>query len=265
MKNFRICVGVFFFVFTLNSIQLSVLNAAPQENASAAYLAQGDAAYDAFDNQGALKNYLLAYEADSTRCEPIWKISRAYVDLGEQAKDDAQKDLYKKAEVMARKAVARCPKDAEGHFHLAVAVGRVALKEGGKTKVSLSKEVKEEALKALELDPGHDGAHHVLARWHREVANLSGALKFFAKVLYGGLPPASNEKAIEHFQKSIQIKPEHINHHLELGITYEQLKNWDLALQEYNKVLTLPIKDADDDAHKKEAKERIAKIQKEKK
>lgn len=260
-----ICVGVFFLALTLNSIQSLAPSAGAQENASTSYLAQGDAAYDAFDNQAALKNYLLAYQADSTRCEAIWKISRAYVDLGEQAKDDQQKDLYKKAEAMARKAVARCPKDAEGHFHLAVAVGRVALKEGGKTKVSLSKEVKEEAMKALELDPNHDGAHHVLARWHREVANLSGTLKFFAKVLYGGLPPASNEQAIEHFQKSIQIKPEHINHHLELGITYEQLKNWNLALQEYNKVLTLPVKDADDDAHKKEARERIAKVEKEKK
>lgn len=134
--------------------------------------------------------------------------------------------------------------------------------EGGKKKVRLSKEVKQEALKALELDPNDDLAHHVLARWNREVANLSGLLKVFAKILYGGLPPASNEEAIKHFKKAIEINPEYINHHLELGITYQKMKKWQLAKEEFERVASLPIKDSDDKDHKAEAAQRLQKVMK---
>ncbi|MDZ7260831.1 MAG: hypothetical protein ONB05_01745 [candidate division KSB1 bacterium] len=225
------------------------------------YLKEGDAYFEQYDTQKALAAYLKAYQADSSNYQAIWKLARSYIDTGEKASDEKeQKSLYLKAERLARKAVAVYPDSAEGHFQLSVAVGRVGLLEGGKKKVELSKEVKTEAEKALELDPKHDGAHHVLARWHREVANLNWALKAFAKILYGGLPPASNEKAIEHFKKAIEIKPEHINHHLELGITYKMLDQWDLARAEFQKVLDLPIGDADDPEHKTEAKKLLDEI-----
>ena len=225
-------------------------------------LVKGDEYFDAFDNAKALESYLAAYNADNTNCEALWKITRTYADLGEVAEKDEQAKLYEKAESFGRKAIATCPDDGNAHLQLAIAVGRVAVMAGGKTKVKLSKEVKAEALKALELDPTLDGAHHVLGRWHRGVANLSGLLKMFAKVLYGGLPPASNEDAVKHFKKAIELKPEHINHHLELGITYEMMKEWANAKASYEKVLELPVSDADDDAHKREAKERLKKVEK---
>jgi len=224
------------------------------------YLAQGDQARDKFDNAGALKFYQLAYQADTSRCEAIWKVSRTHVDIGEVASDDVQRKNYYEGEKYARKAILHCPQDANAHLALAIAVGRVALMEGGKKKVSLSKEVKAEAEKTLELDPQNDIAMHVLARWNREVANLSGILKMFAKILYGGLPPASNDKAIELFKKAIELKPNYINHHLELGITYQELDQWALAKAEYEKVATLPIAVFNDATHKKEAAERLAQV-----
>ena len=226
------------------------------------YLAQGDSAYEAFDNEAALQAYEKAVELDSANCEALWKAARAHVDVGEKADKKGQREHYYKAEALARKAVAVCPKNDMAHLELAIAVGRVALMEGGKKKVRLSREVKAEAEKALELNPQNDIAHHVLARWHREVANLSGLLKAFAKVLYGGLPPASHEQAVEHFKKAIEIAPDFINHHLELGITYEDMKEWELAKAEYEKVLELPIKDSDDEDHKAEAAERLKKVSK---
>jgi len=222
---------------------------------------KGDKFYDQFNNEEALQQYQLAYEADTSNCEALWKLARAHVDVGEVADEAGQKQHYYAAEKFARKAIAVCPDNSDAHLELAIAVGRVALMEGGKKKVSLSKEVKFEAEKALELDPQNDIAHHVLARWHREVANLSGFLKMFAKILYGGLPPASNEEAIEHFKKAIEIAPDYINHHLELGITYEGIKEWALAKAEYEKVLELPVQDSDDPDHKIEAEKRLKKVE----
>ena len=155
-----------------------------------------------------------------------------------------------------------CPDDDNAHLELAITAGSVALMEGVKKKVRLSRKVKDEALKALELIPENDAAHHVLARWHREVANLSRVLKMFAKVLYGGLPSASNEKAVEHFNKAIEIDDTFINHHLELGMTYERRKQWALAKAEYEKVLQLPVSDSEDEDHKAIATELLAKVAK---
>ena len=182
--------------------------------------------------------------------------------MGEKAEGEKQKELYYLARDAANSAVSHGPNNAEAHFELAVALGRVALSEGGKTKVQLSVAVKEEAEKAIELDPQHDGALHVLARWHREVANLSGILKAFAKILYGGLPPASNEEAVEYFKRAIIIDPDHINHHLELARTYVNMKEWQLAMDEFEKVLALPVADADDPSHKENAQEEMKDVEK---
>jgi len=225
-------------------------------------IARGDSAYDAFDNETALQLYQRAQEADSSNCEVLWKLARAHVDVGESAGEELQRQHYTLAEQIDRRAVELCPDNADAHLGLAIAVGRVALLEGGKKKVRLSREVKAEAEKALELDPNMDIAHHVLARWHREVANLSGLLKMFAKVLYGGLPPASHDTAVEHFQKAIELNPTYINHHLELGITYEDMKMWAEAAESYSKVAELPESDSGDAGHKEEAAQRLLKVSK---
>jgi predicted TPR repeat methyltransferase len=65
---------------------------------------------------------------------------------------------------------------------------------------------------------------------------------------------------VDCFKKAIQLNPAHINHHLELGITYEKMGEKDLAVKAYTKVLKLPIRDADDEDHKKEAEERLKKM-----
>ena len=243
--------GLFAFILCFNQISFADVNT---------YLAQGDSAYDKFDNEMALKYYQMAKKADPTNCESIWKISRAFIDIGEVADEKMQAQNYYMAEKTAREAVKMCPDNSNAHLHLSIAVGRVALMVGGKKKVELSKEVKSEAEEALRLDPQNDIAHHVLARWNREVANLSGLLKTFAKILYGGLPDASNDLAVKHFKIAIELKPNYINHHLELGLTYEELKKWELAKEEFEKIADLPLQDSEDADHKKQAKEELKKV-----
>ncbi len=225
-------------------------------------LAAGDAAYDNHDNEAALVQYLAAFETDDTNCEAAWKISRAYADIGDDKTDKNERtENFNKAEEYARKAIALCPDSDMAHLYLSIAVGRVALMSGKKKQVQLSQTVKDEAEKAIELNPENDIAHHVYARWHRKVATLSGIAKTFAKVLYGGLPPASLDDAVKHFKKAIELKPDYINHYLELGITYEMMKEWQKAKEAYDKVLELPATERKDPEYKKEAKERLKKVE----
>jgi len=257
MKALKSFYPIFAFVLILGlGLSLSAQDAAQ-------FIAKGDSAYQAFDNQAALKFYEQALNADPNNYEAIWKLSRAYVDVGETLSDkDTRNEYYQKAEEFARNAVELNPDGAEGHLYLSIALGRVALDAGAKERVRLSKEVKAEVDKALELDPNNDIAWHVLGRWNRKLATLSWIEKKFANIFLGGVPKeASVDKSVECFQKAIEINPGHINHHLELAISLEKLGKKDEAIAEYKKVLELPKKDADDDRYKEEARKRLDDLQ----
>jgi len=237
------------------------LNAAVGGSAGA-LIAKGDAAYKKFDNKAALEFYKNALETDPKNYEAAWKLARAYVDVGEKLSDTKERrSCYEKGYEYAQKAVAINPNGSKGHLFLSIAIGRVALDAGAKERVKLSKEVKSEVDKALALDPQDDSAWHVLGRWHRRLSTLSWIEKNFANMFLGGVPKeASMENAVDCFKKAIQLNPSHINHHLELAITYEEMGKKEPAVAEYRKVLELPIKDADDEDHKKEAEDRLKKL-----
>jgi tetratricopeptide (TPR) repeat protein len=227
-----------------------------------AVIAKGDAAYERFENKAALEFFKKALETDPKNYEASWKLARAYVDVGEKLSDTKERrSYYEKGYDCAKKAVAINPNGSKGHLYLSIAIGRVALDAGAKERVKLSKEVKSEVDKALAIDGQDDVAWHVLGRWHRRLSSLSWIEKNFANMFLGGVPKeASMENAVDCFRKAIQLNPAHINHHLELGITYEKMGKEELAVAAYSKVLELPIRDADDEDHKKEAEERLKKM-----
>ncbi len=236
------------------------LTAAAQDSAD--WMAKAEQAYQAFNHAEALEFYLKALESNPDNYEAAWKASRAYVDVGETLKDKKERRKnYLAAAEYARRAIEVDSGGAKGHLSLSIALGRVALDAGAKERVRLSKEIKAEVDKALALDPADDIAWHVLGRWHRKLATLSWIEKKFANLFLGGVPKeASVEKAAECFQKAIELNPTWVNHHLELAITYEKLKQLDLARAEYRKVLEMPVTDSDDPNHKAYAQERLKKL-----
>lgn len=227
------------------------------------WLAKGDEAFSKFNNEQALEFYQKALQADPDNYEAAWKLSRAYVDVGENIPDkDKRAQYYRKAEEFARKAVEIDSMGSKAHLYLSIALGRVALDAGKKEQVRLSKEIKAEVDKALALDPNDDIALHVLGRWNRKMATLGWVQRKFADMFLGGVPKdASLENAEKCFRKAIEINPGHINHHLELALTLEKMDRKQEALEIYRKILEMPNKDADDEHHKEEAKKRLKKLE----
>jgi len=222
-------------------------------------LAKGDSLYNIFDDKGALDAYLNALTLDSLSYEANWKASRAYLDVGEVIEDDDERaEYYQNGTACARRAVRIEPEGSKGHLFLAIALGRIALDAGAKERIRLSKQIKEEVDLAIKYNPKDDIAYHVLGRWNRKLSNLSWIEKGFADIFLGGVPEeASDENAVAAFKKAIELNPKHINHHLELGITYEMMGLDDEARQQYEICLELPKSDSDDDKYKKEARERL--------
>ncbi len=222
---------------------------------------EGDSLRAAFDTDGALKAYLKANEEDPDNTTYIWKIVREYADKGVFAdEDDEIKAAYSEAETWARKCVAMAPEDSHCHLYLAIAVGRVALFEGGNTKIKLSKEVRSEAIKSIDLNPNLDGAYHVLARWNREVVALPWYKKAVVKIVYGGLPKASNEEAVKNFKTAIELRPDRMLHYFELGVTYKYMGDKENARMNFEKTLSMDLVERKDEGRQEEATEFLSKL-----
>jgi hypothetical protein len=107
------------------------LPCAPVTAQSNDHVIRGDEAYAALRPVDALAHYEAAVSQDSASYDALWKASRSLADLAEYEPDkDKRVDMYVRAERLARLAVAANPDDAEAHFHLARAVGRVAMSKG---------------------------------------------------------------------------------------------------------------------------------------
>jgi tetratricopeptide (TPR) repeat protein len=228
----------------------------PAAGTVADLIRQGDQAMQRLEPAAALGFYQSAVTRDPSNYEALWKAGRTLIDLGElERRGNSQKDKYNKALKYAERAVKVKPDGAEGHFVRAYALGRVALFEGGKTKIRLSKEIKTEALRAIDLDPLHDGAYHLMGAWNYNIADLNFMERTIANTILGGVPKdASFENAAGYYEKAIQVNPDHVNHHLEYARTLLRLDRKDQARAELQKALDLPARDLDDRSHKEEAR-----------
>jgi len=224
-------------------------------------VAAGDAALAKFDLPSALNAYRAAHTKAPNDYEATWKLARALCDKGTLSKDPTeQKQCCIAAEQLARDAVKLNPDDSKGHAYLSVAVGKLALYEGGKRKVELANEVKKEAEQAIKLNDKEDLAYHVLGVWNREMVELNWVLRKFAELIYGKFPAASLDDAIKDLQRAVELAPDTIPHHVELGITLISAGKYSDAREELHKALDMPKAWVTDDYYKELAKQNYLRI-----
>lgn len=238
-----------------------VLGQSPAE-----HLALGDRAHAAFDPLAALVHYEAAIAADSTNGEALGKASRSAVDAGEQATDTEQRmRLFRTGEQYARRAVAASPNDPEAHFHLARALGRTALTMGVRDRVRYAKDIRAEALRALELDPDHPGALHVIGEWNAEIMRLSGIERFFARNFLGGqvFATASWKDAVAYMERAVAVDPDRLSHHLDLGRIYVNVGDTAKARTQFELVVRGRRTDVNDPTYKRDAEAALQKLREE--
>jgi tetratricopeptide (TPR) repeat protein len=227
-------------------------------------LAEGERAYAAAKLEDARTAYAEALQLAPGQVTPLCRLSRVESELGETQKGDTQRKTWSDAVAHAREAVRVAPELAEPHVCLAVALGRQALREGPRTRLALSKEIKAETDLAIQHDPGIGRAWHVLAMWNVKIAGLSGIERMLANSVLGGVPKgASNANAEQAFQKAIALEPDYVNHRLEYGRFLKDMKRPDDARRELEKAVSLPpTSSALDPRLQAEARELLGKLPK---
>ncbi|HEY5021368.1 MAG TPA: hypothetical protein VII30_02650 [Gemmatimonadaceae bacterium] len=242
----------------LRYFSLGMLLAASVAGAQTAaeHIALGDKEYVAMNAPAALAHYEEAIKVDSKSYEALWKASRSAVDLGTAESNDAKRENYfKNAELYARRAVEVNPGDAEGHFHLARALGKNALTQGPRARIKYATDVRTHALECLKINPKHAGCLHVMGMWNAEVMRLNGFTRMLAKNLLGGqvFGSANWNEAKRYMEESVASEPDRIVHHVDLAGVYRDMGEKDKARAEYQAVMKMPNRDYNDRQYKAEA------------
>jgi tetratricopeptide (TPR) repeat protein len=204
---------------------------------------------------------------DTLAYDTHWHRAIALVDQGrlipDSVKSRARDSLYALAESNAARAVAENPLGADGHFALALAIGQASLSRPVEQRIKRAVEIRTEALAAIELDPRHDGAYHILGRWNAEIMRLSGFSRFVARRFLGAgvFKYASWDGATENLERAVQLDPGRIYHHLDLALVYLDRKRFVEARAELEKVAGQPERDPLDSAYKARAAALLARFE----
>lgn len=232
----------------------------PAETAGAdEWMQQALAAEARLDSQAALALFQQADAARPNDAFILQKIARQYSDLVVDQPDAAAKRQYARSALdYARRAVALKPDDAVNVLSLAVCHGKLAVYGDTQEKIRHSRLVREAAERALALDPDYAWAHHVLGRWHYEVAALGSTSRFFVRLFHGGLPAASHAEALAHLQRATKLEPGELNHWLELGFAHAAAGDPIAARACWHRGLGMPSRGKHDEPAKQRARAALA-------
>lgn len=207
---------------------------------------------------------VLFQQADAAKPDDAFilqKIAKQYSDLvPAQTTKEAKKEYATRGLEYARRSFALEPTNAVYALSLAICHGHLALVSDARTKVEYSRLIKEEAERSLQLDPNYAWAHHVLGRWHYEMAELGVAVRWIARMLYGGLPPASLDEGVAHLQRATELDPGELNHWIELGFAYAAAGRTDAARSALQRGVAMPDRSNHDPGAKRRAREALERM-----
>ena len=222
-------------------------------------------AADYFDRgyeEKALDLYKKVLEDNKDDADVLWRSAMLYTRVGDRLEDSDQKQEYfDTATELIEQAKFIDRNNADVYFTQAVILGRKSENASTEDALAKAKEIRSYSKKALEIDPDHEGALHVLGLWHKRMANLSFAERSIVNTLYGCVPEgASNEKAEEYLYKAANQASEMILYQLDLAKFYSNNGKAEEAREILRKIGNMDTRFKDDPRHKEEAQELLASL-----
>ncbi|ADV66916.1 hypothetical protein [Deinococcus maricopensis] len=148
--------------------------------------------------------------------------------------DNQKKTMLEAAQKYAKQAIAANANNADAHFELARADGRLAQYSGILQSLGLAGEVKKSLDTAIKLDPKMAGAYVALGLWNAELASKG----FIATASTG----ASSKNVVPNFERAIALEPSNPTHRLEYAnalLKLDKNRNKAAALAQLQKAVSL--------------------------
>ena len=240
---------------------LLMIGAAAQAQTVEEHITKGEAFDKRFEAGEALKHYLAAEKLEPNNVRVLISIARQYRHLAVDAATKAEKvRLGRVALGYSQRAAVLGPNDAEAQLSVAISHGKLLPLLPTKEQVDTSPRIKSAVDKTLRLEPKNDFAWHILGRWNRNLAEISGVKRALAGAIYGGLPKGSNADAERALLKAIALNPSRLMHYVELGRVYAQMGRKDDARKSLQKGLAMPEVEKDDFETKARGREALQKL-----
>ena len=202
-----------------------------------------------FKIEEALKKFELVLKTNPNHIQALIHASRTASNIGGHFTDDAErKPKLLQAEAYSLRAIRLDPVSTDAHFSLILTLGLQAESAGSpREKLKNAKSIRTEAETILKIDSSYALAYFVLGKWHQELYKLNWFEKFACELFFGGLPEGiSIDKAVNNFQRALQLDPENIlfMYGQAIALQYEGRKLE--AIQLLEKALKMPLREPDD-------------------
>ncbi|SKB00972.1 hypothetical protein SAMN02745166_03271 [Prosthecobacter debontii] len=232
------------------------------QNQSAQDWVQAGRVYESkLESQRALDCYLQAERLAPTDADLLVNIARQYRHLMADARSEKDKlRLGNQALEYGYRAAKLGPQNSDAQLSVAISYGKMLPLLGAKEQVQSSKLIRQGAERAIQLNPRNDLAWHILGRWHRNVAEISGLKRTLAALVYEKLPEGTHADAVKCFTKAMEINPKRLIHYIELGRTYAQMGEPSEARRFLAKGLKMPSVEKDDEESKALGRSVLAKL-----
>jgi tetratricopeptide (TPR) repeat protein len=214
------------------------------------------------DYAGSLALYEQVLLTSPDHFEALFEAAFLHTKLGKRAMAAADRERhYKTAMQQAEQCLAARPDDANAHFIVAVALGRMTEIQEARQRVENSRRIKVHGDKAIALRPDHAGTWHVLGKLHFRLSNMTMVEKGAAQIIFGGLPPgSSNEAAITAYRKAVELRPDYLLYKLDLAVALMSTGKKAEARELFAEIVASPPHTEDDPRYKQDAALQLSRL-----
>ena len=160
--------------------------------------------------------------------------------LSESAmKKNLDKDNALKAFEYALKAFNIEPDNPDILKWYVITLGKTVEEDTIRNQIEQSKNIKNIALKVINLLPDDEFCYSIMGQWHYKLADLGRASRRIASILFSEPPKGSFQEAQYFFEKSLEINSDYIGTYYWLGKTYLKLNQEQKAIELFKLGITL--------------------------
>jgi tetratricopeptide (TPR) repeat protein len=176
----------------------------------------------------AMECYEKTLAVDTRNTEASWRFARASYWIGIHV-DDPKKSIvaYRQAIDLTKRAVAIDPRSVANHFWLGVCLAKYGEAKGVLDSVGLVEPIRKQMRVVIELDESFagGGAHRLL-----------GWMEYKLPGVLGG----SEDRAIEHLDRAVELRRSHLLNHLCLAEIHRSRGSFDKAKKHLRFILEAP-------------------------
>ena len=120
-----------------------------------------------------------------------------------------------------------------------ITLGKTVEEDTIRNQIEQSKNIKNIALKVIDLLPDDEFCYSIMGQWHYKLADLGRASRRIASILFSEPPKGSFQEAQYFFEKSLEKNSNYIGTYYWLGKTYLKLNQEQKAIELFKLGVTL--------------------------